>query len=169
MNLREPLGLSRQKMRQRGAVQKQKGFTLVELILVIALIAIIAASSIPLLGNVTSQNRTNATAREVVSALRLAQQKAMAGNQDSEFGVYFDDINKEFTVFRGASYGVNPSDDITFDYEDSVVVSQSFAGDEVNIQKLTGSTSDVGTIAISDSSGSSEAITISSQGKIELQ
>lgn len=146
----------------------QNGFTLIELILVVSIIAIIAAGSIPFLASFNQRSQGDAVAREVVSALRFAQQKAVASENDSQFGVYFDDPSNEFIIFRGASYGVNPAEDRVFSYEDSVTISQGFAGDEVNFEKVTGNTSDAGTINIITSTGVSYPVTISSLGKIEL-
>lgn len=155
--------------KQHKKKNNEKGFTLLELVLVVAITVILAATSVPLLLNVTSRNRANAVSREVVSALRLAQKRSMSGLQDSEFGVYFDDSSKQFIVFRGASYGLNPSDDLVFNYASSITISQSFSSSEVNLEKITGSTADTGTIAITDTSGNAESISVSSQGKIELQ
>lgn len=146
----------------------QNGFTLIELILVIAIIAIIAAGSIPFLASFNQRSQGDAVAREVVSALRFAQQKAIASENDSQFGVYFDDPSNEFIIFRGASYGLNPVEDRVFSYEDSVTISQSFTGDEVNFEKVTGNTADFGTINITTSTGIAYPVTISSLGRIEL-
>lgn len=153
----------------KDILHNEKGFTLVELILVIAIIAILAGATVPVLGNFTQRTQIDSTAREVVSALRFAQQKSMANENDSEFGVYFDDANNEFIVFRGSSYGSFPAEDRVFTYPDSITISQGFASSEVNFEKLTGETADIGSITISNNVDGLFTVTTSSLGKIELQ
>jgi prepilin-type N-terminal cleavage/methylation domain-containing protein len=146
-----------------------KGFTLVELILVIAIIAVLAAMAVPTIGTFANRTQTDSTTEEVVSALRYAQQKAMAGIQGSKFGVYFDDPNNKFYVFRGDSFGENPDEHIEFSYPDSVTVSQGFVGSEVNFERIQGMTADVGNITVTNNIGQTEQISVSAEGKIELE
>ncbi|MBU1167645.1 prepilin-type N-terminal cleavage/methylation domain-containing protein [Patescibacteria group bacterium] len=149
------------------AFKTNKGFTLIELILVIALIAIMAAVAVPTVSSFSNRAQLDSTTDELRSALRLAQQRAMAVNQDSAFGVYFDDGNKKFYIFRGANYGDFPAENVEFSYSGSLTISQSFVGNEVDFDKLYGTTSDTGTISINSSIGLSESIDVSALGKIE--
>lgn len=150
------------------SLHSEKGFTLLELILVIAIIAILAAATVPLMGNFNQRTQVDAVAREVVSALRFAQQKSIATESDSQFGVYFDDSNNQFIIFRGSVYGSFPAEDRVYSYSNAITVSQTFPLNEVNFEKGTGNTIDVGSISVTNNIGGSFAVTVSGQGKIEL-
>lgn len=138
-----------------------------ELLLVIAIIAIMAAMAIPVLGTFINRTQIDATTDDVVSALRYAQQKAAASQEDSRYGVYFDDPNNAFYIFRGDAFGVNPSENIKYTYPNAITISQSFVGNEVNFEKLHGTTADTGTITITNTSGDTKQVTINSAGTIE--
>lgn len=146
-----------------------KGFTLIELILVIAIMAILATLAVPAIGQFSNRTQIDATTNEIVSALRLAQSKAMAVEQDSKFGVHFDDSNQKFYVFRGDNFGDNPSENLEFSYPETTQVSQNFTGNKVSFAKLFGITSDTGNITITNNIGQTKIININSVGKIELQ
>lgn len=156
-------------MKNRGfSLRLEKGFTLLELILVIAIIAILAAATVPLMGNFNQRTQVDAVARQMVSALRFAQQKSVATESDSQFGVYFDDGNNRFIVFRGATYGSFPAEDRIYTYTDAITVTQSFPSNEVTFEKGTGNTVDIGSISIANDVGGLFTVTVSGQGKIEL-
>ena len=68
-------------------VKNQHGFTLIELIAIIIVLAIIAAVAIPRLGDVTSM-KSGATAGKLKSDIRYAQELAMTQNRRCR--VYFN-------------------------------------------------------------------------------
>ena len=67
--------------------KNQQGFTLIELIAIIIVLAIIAAVAIPRLGDVTSM-KSGATAEKLKSDIRYAQELAMTQNR--RYRVYFN-------------------------------------------------------------------------------
>lgn len=144
-----------------------RGFTLIELILVIAIISALAVLSVPVLGNFSGRTQIDSTTNEIVSALRFAEQKAMAVENDSQFGVYFDDANNKFYLFRGTSYTDFPSERIEYVYSDSITVTQSFVDNDVDFNKLYGTTSDTGNITVTNNIGGSRTVNVSALGKIE--
>ena len=66
---------------------RRNGFTLVELVLIMLVLAVIAAAVIPRIGD-TAAMRMSATARKVQSDIALAQSLAMTGGQ--RYRVYFN-------------------------------------------------------------------------------
>lgn len=62
----------------RGGRRAAGGFTLLELLLVVALIAMLSLISIPLIGRVMGQYRSRGAAEAVVGALREAKARAVA-------------------------------------------------------------------------------------------
>lgn len=146
-----------------------KGFTLVELILVIAIMAILAALTIPAMGQFANRTQIDATTDEIISALRFAQAKAMAVEQDSKFGVYFDNANQKFYIFRGLNFGDNPSENIEYSYPNTINLVQAFTNNQADFEKLFGTTIDTGNITITNNIGQTKIISISTEGKIELE
>jgi len=81
----------------------RKGFTLIELVMVIVLIAIIAVVAAPKLGNITSI-KTQAFADKLRADIRYAQSLAMTQNQ--RFRVYFNSapaLNPGYAVTNNAA------------------------------------------------------------------
>lgn len=67
-------------MRYRDAgvdVDKEKGFTIIELVVVVAVFAILAAFAVPSFQNLTEKNRLSAEANRIFSALSYARSEAV--------------------------------------------------------------------------------------------
>ncbi len=67
--------------------QNEKGFTLVEILIVVALITVISALAIPRMGFVLSKNKLRTSTSSVTSSLYLARMKAV--NDSENYGVQF--------------------------------------------------------------------------------
>ena len=65
----------------------KKGFTLIELLLVIAIVAILAASAGPSLTRLLITNNLEVGSDKVISAIRKAQSYAMDGKENTTWGV----------------------------------------------------------------------------------
>lgn len=68
-------------------MKNQHGFTLIELVIIIVLLAILAAVAIPRMGDVAS-TKAAATAEKIKSDIRYAQELAMTQNRS--YRVYFN-------------------------------------------------------------------------------
>ena len=60
--------------------QREKGFTLLELLVAIAILAIVASVAVPGFAEVIRQNRATTLANDMVSALNLARSEAVKRN-----------------------------------------------------------------------------------------
>jgi len=78
----------------------KKGVTLIELIVVLAIIAIGAVLAVPNLGPWLANYRLRSATRDITSTLRTAQMKAVSNNMD--YGVAFDIVNRQYRLYRSS-------------------------------------------------------------------
>ncbi|MCJ0931748.1 prepilin-type N-terminal cleavage/methylation domain-containing protein [Virgibacillus halodenitrificans] len=71
-------------------LKKQKGFTLVELLAVIAILAIIVAIAVPTIGNVISKSKDEANKANIElfeNAAKLADVSGVSAGDDNEYSI----------------------------------------------------------------------------------
>ena len=86
---------------------RQAGVTLLELLIVIALMAIIAALVVPMFGGPVSTSELRATARQLAAGLRLARSEAVSERRETFLVV--DVAGKRFKIDREAREHALPS------------------------------------------------------------
>jgi prepilin-type N-terminal cleavage/methylation domain-containing protein len=125
----------------------KKGFTLVELLLVIAIIAIVFAFSAPYTIRFYQTNLVEDTSNNIVSVLNKAKHNAVLQKNDSSFGVHFDLASSSYTLFQGSDYLTDR--DETQDEVYSIPGGISFDGlEDIVFSKLTGLTSTTSTTTL---------------------
>src|SRR5581483_2042007 len=80
----------------------EKGFTFVELIVVITLISILGVMSVTFYGNFFNRSAVNNTIDGLINQMRKAQIYAMEGRQYGSWGVRSS--GTQFILFQGNSY-----------------------------------------------------------------
>ena len=140
-------------------IRKGNGFTLVELMIVIAVMGIMTAIAIPSYQTFMAQRRLNGAAREVMSDLMAARMKAIKVNRD---------VRVDFSTGGGSQY--------TIDVGDAEAVTKNvqnhYSGVTVQstvtsvIFKSTG-WAGANTIIVNNSLGS-KTITISTAGRVRI-
>jgi prepilin-type N-terminal cleavage/methylation domain-containing protein len=80
---------------------KYKGFTLVEITLVMVLISILIAITTPLVSNVVARNDVGSAHESLYNALLRAQQLSKNQYKDSQWRVCLDNTNKQYTITSG--------------------------------------------------------------------
>lgn len=139
----------------------QRGFTLLEILLIIAMIIVLAALILPLGLDFYKSQQLQTYTQQILQTLRRAQFKAMAGEADSNFGVYF--TNNDYTLFRGDSYAAREVQyDEVFDLPQIITVS---GPSEVVFSKSEGKPSWWGNIILSSDSFT-QTININEIGRI---
>ena len=86
---------------------RQAGVTLLELLIVIALMGIVAALVVPMFGGPVSTSELRATARQLAAGLRLARSEAVSERRETFLVV--DVAGKRFKIDREAREHALPS------------------------------------------------------------
>lgn len=139
-----------------------RGFTIIELILVIAIISTVALLSSPFYSRFLLQNAVDNTVDQLSGSLRKAQVYSMMGKQSSAWSVNFS--SNTITLYKGASFVArNPAFDEKFSVNPNVTISGMT---DISYAKVTGlPTPTTATITIS-SGANSKTVTINSQGVV---
>lgn len=141
-----------------------RGFTFVELLLVITIIALLLALTVPLGISFYKRQQLDVATEGVIQALRRAQLKAVS-QADYNFGVYVGSGQTgQYVLFRGDSYGTHDDKEI-FDISESI----SFSGlSEVVFSRLEGIPSITGDIVLTSDSDT-RLININERGRINYE
>ncbi len=144
-----------------------KGFTLIELSLVIAIIAMVSVLSIPFIQIFQTSSDLYTYTDTTAKTLRRARHQAVSGKSGSDWGVYFNNVEKKIIFFKGNNYS---SRDTSYDqnekYPDVFDITTDF-GDEIYFSINSGLPSSYGTVFIySSASSESKNIQITNLGLI---
>jgi len=138
-----------------------KGITIIELLLIIALITILGTASSPFLSSFISRNNYETSTDKVVSTLRKAQGYSMSGKNQSAWGICLATGNK-IRLYRGLCTTPDFSED--FDIPDSVTISGL---SDITFSILRGEPSSALTITVSTQIDS-RTVGVNGAGMIEV-
>lgn len=142
---------------------KPRGFTVIEIMLAIAIVAIIGSAVMPLVNGYITHGNLDATTRDIVAAARYAQAQSEAGVDDTTWGIRVG--SGVITVFRGASYAArDASYDQTVEYPTNTAITGT---QEYVFTKRTGRTTG-GTLTLTSPSALVQNIVVNSVGMIDF-
>lgn len=141
-----------------------KGFTLVELVIVLAIMLLLSAVVGSLASNTLPKSQLSSEVALVADTLRRAQALTIAGKHDLAWGVHF--TSSTMTLFAGTSYAVRDTQyDEIHVFPDGLAVSGLT---DVVFTAIHGTTPDVGTITLtSGATSETRSVTVDAQGLIE--
>lgn len=140
-----------------------KGFTLLEVILVIATIMVLAAISVPVYSSLQVRNDLDVATNTTLQTLRRAQTLSQAVDGDSSWGVKLQ--TSGITLFKGASYALR---DTNFDEVYTLSGNVTPTGvSEVVFSKLLGIPNTTGTLTLTNTNNETQNITINSKGFLD--
>ena len=140
---------------------KLPAFTLIEILLAVALLAMILAISLPLGQEYLNKNELENAKTLITQTIRSAQANAKAGKADAQWGVRIND--NAITLFQGNSYATrNTSVDVVITWSDRF---DATGVSELVFSKYNALPSTTGTITITGFELTSE-ITINTQGNL---
>lgn len=131
----------------------QKGFTLIEIVVVIFILIVLTAVSIPAFDLLVKSSDVDNSMQEFYTTLRLAQSKAISSEGDSQYGVYIDTstLPNKYVIYKGASYATrDASKDQSFWLSKTTEFSAISLGgaNEVVFDKLTGYAEQSGSVSV---------------------
>jgi len=115
-----------------GMVVRRRGITVIELVIVLAIVAILTVLVVPNLGGWVQHYRIKGVVRHIVSQMELAKIKALKNNL--EYRVYFDKTIGTFELQRGNRPAMSPSwirEAGPYQLPRQVTMSVTFASDAV--------------------------------------
>lgn len=145
---------------------RQNGFTIVELVVVLAVTAILFLISGSLALNTLPKNTVQVEAGSITDTLRRAQSRTVSGYKDLVWGVHF--TSADMTLFAGSSYAArNPVFDEARTFSSGVTISGL---EDVIFEYANGGTQNIGDIIItSNSTGEIVTLKVNSLGRIQKQ
>lgn len=154
---------------------KNKGYTVVEFIVVLAVVILLFTIFIPLFKNFSTKQELNNETEKIISVLRSAQGKTLASEDLEQWGVYFD-INSNphrYILFKGSDYvSRDPLLDEIYNLTQNIQISSiDIGGDtEIIFNRLTGEPNQIGSLTLELVGGSvqSAIIYINQAGQMAL-
>lgn len=138
-----------------------KGLTLIELLIVVAILLIITSLSTGFYSRFLLQNAAANTVDQLTQTLRKAQVYSMMGKRGGQWGVNY--INQKIIIFQGSTYlNRNPIYDEKIDLNPQVNIS-GFS--EIVFSKTKGLPNQTASIRVS-AGNSSKTIAVNQQGVV---
>ncbi len=149
----------------------RKGFTLIELILVLAIFALLTTASISNLSAYRNKQVLNGETSQVLSMLSQARSQTLDSKSQLSYGVR---INTDRVILFPTSFASSTSGNEEYVLHHSVAITNtSLTGGSLDVlfQRLTGETSNYGTIRVSLISDPNQyhIISINQTGFVGLQ
>lgn len=154
--------------------KNETGVSLIEIVIAIALFAIIIGASIPMYRNVYTKNDLDTNVSKLLKTIRLTQSRAMNGEGNDKYGLYLDmsSVPNKYVVFKGSSYDPNNAANESYDLSTHITFSNidlNNGGQELIFEKYSGNTDKYGTIMLKDPSGEELTIVVNEIGSTDVQ
>jgi len=140
-----------------------KGVTLIELLIAIAIMTLMSAAAIPIYGNLQVSSQINENTTLIVQTIRTARQNSVSRVNDIGHGVRF--FPNSFVMYQGPNYATRQAAyDRLIPLDSTLTLSSTLTGDEVNFSMSTGVPTETGVITITHDLGDSKTIRVNKFG-----
>lgn len=146
----------------------KSGFTLLEISISIAILALIGALSLVSFTNSRNVRDLTTSGQNALSILRLAQSKALAGEDNSTWGVHLE--TAQFVLFRGTTYaGATYTKPYVLPSSVEIVnINLAGGGQDIVLKRINGGTDQTGNfdVRVKNSTTKLFSITVDGSGKV---
>lgn len=147
----------------RYKLRTKKGFTLIEIMLVVALIVAIGGISVPVYQAFQVKNNLDVAAYTIAQTLRRAQVLSQSGADDSIWGVHI--VSGNVTLFKGVDFAGR---DASADEASEISPNIALTGiTDITFSKLFGEPQSIGDIILTTANNDTKNITINAKGIVE--
>lgn len=132
------------------------GFTLLELIIAICLIALLTAIALPKLNNFRTGQIHKNEVGNMLAMLNEARTRALTGDSSRAYSVSIDTTAKTMTLFRVTTDPDDTAYSEIMTLDDKLTLSTSLAGttdSTITFNRFTGNTVNAGTITVTTTNG----------------
>ena len=141
---------------QTHILKSGAGFTLVEVLTIVGILIVLTGMAVPAFRFFGRESDLNNSAEEIINTLRLAQNKTLASEGASQWGVYFSTTTTphQYILFEGSSFASRAtSSDEVHQLSKAIEIYEIdlWGGNEVVFEKVTGytsSTSQIGKVSL---------------------
>jgi prepilin-type N-terminal cleavage/methylation domain-containing protein len=155
---------------KRSTLNANDGFTIIEVLIAIAIIGVLASLTIAYFNSFLSRNELKNESIKIVDALRRARGQSMAGQSDSQWGVHFE--SNKYVLFQGNTFTANDSFNEETTLAEVLTISSinlNGGGSNVVFSKINGETTQFGTTTIQNDIGETKNIVINAYGNVEIR
>jgi prepilin-type N-terminal cleavage/methylation domain-containing protein len=140
---------------------RPRGFTLLEVLLSVALIGVLAGISLPIYNSFLARNDLDITAQQVAESFRRAQIYSRGMKDDFAWGVNIQPTS--VILFRGTNFATRNT---AYDEPISLPGITASGLSEVQFAKLTGLPNTTGTVTLTTNNGQTKQVVINAQGMV---
>ena len=152
-----------------------RGFTVIELLIVIAILLVLASAATPFYGNFQVSGQLNENTSQIIQTLRTAREQNLARMNNTQHGVYFEinaGADDRYILYQGTSYALR---DTAYDrattLDNPLSFSVNLVGDgdanDINFSLGLGSSNKIGTIILTHEVSGTRQISINTKGMVE--
>ena len=144
-------------------MRQEAGFTLVEMLLSVAILTALVGMSLPLYTTFVQRNDLDITAESVAVALRRAETYARAVQYDSTWSIELQ--SSSVTLFQGTNFaGRNTSYDETLSLPGSITLSGL---SEIQFAKFSATPNTTGNIVLTSNTNDTRTISVNAKGMVD--
>lgn len=149
-----------------------KGFTLIEMIIVVSITAILASMAFVSFGRIINYNSIESQAQSVRSHIERARIFTLASKNNSSLGVIFS--TSTVRVFQGTTFVSASSSDQVYEVDNNqsiINISFSGGGNTIFFNKITGEPNKTGTVTVTSKSNTDDrrTVVIYQTGVVDIQ
>lgn len=140
---------------------QEKGFSILELIIAVGIIAFISTIAVASYYALVSRADLSGNAKNMISTLNLARSETVTSNQANPWGVHFE--TDKYALFKGSTYNAADSSTKIYTIPSSLEISDialNGGGSEVLFARITGQTTNYGNITIRNKAQTTNLINI---------